>query len=119
MSVFRAYRALVVVEDEPRSARARGGVGVARLRRGERGRAGRAVVVARVRLVGAEGALAAQVRGGGVGLEAGGAEAVCERRAGVEEVGPDLAGGARSAGGADEPVEVGVADTARDALVTL
>jgi hypothetical protein len=43
----------------PGRARARGGVGVARLRRGERGRAGRAVVVAGVRLVCADGALAA------------------------------------------------------------
>lgn len=104
---------------EPRRAHARGGVGVARLLGRERVRTLGAVVVARVRLVGAEGALAAQVRGGGVGLEAGGAEAVRERRVGVEEVGPDLAGGARRAGGADEPVEVRVAHAAPHALVAL
>jgi len=55
-------------------------------------------VISELRFVLSDWALAAQVCGGGVGLEAGGAEAVCERRVGVEEVGPDLAGGARSAG---------------------
>ena len=103
----------------PGRARARGGVGVARLRRGERGRAGRAVVVADVRLEGSDRTLAAQVCGGGVGLEAGRAEAVREGGRGVDEVGADLVRRTRRAGRALGAVEVRVADAALDTLVAL
>ncbi len=88
-------------------------------RDGERGRTSRAMVVADVRLVHADGALSAQVRGGGIGLEAGGAEAVRELRVGVDEAGADLLRRTRRAGGAPGAVEVRFADAAQDALVAL
>ena len=103
----------------PGRARARGGVGVARLLGRQCGRAGRAVVVAGVRLVGAQRAQAALVCGGGVGLGAREAEAVRFCCCCVDEARAELVLRTRRAGGAYAAVEVFVADTAQDALVTL
>ena len=59
VQVIQTNVALVAVERESRRGHARGGVGVASLLGRQFGRAGRAVVVAGVRLVGADGALVA------------------------------------------------------------
>jgi hypothetical protein len=103
----------------PGRPRQRGGVRADRLLGGERGRAGRAVVVAVVRLVGAERAQTALVCGGGVGLGAREAEAVHFCCCCVDEARAELVLRTHRAAGACAAVEVFVVDTARDALVIL
>ncbi len=103
----------------PRRARARGGVRTPCLLGGECVWACSAVVVAGVRLEGAEGARSALVCGGGVGLGTCETETVSFCFCCVDEARVELVLWTRRAGGADAAVGVFVADAARDALVTL